>query len=149
MNVDLPTVSVGITQSLKPIPHKTSQRAEERAVTAEAEHRPAPESETEGWASLFPWNFNTLTVFVIMPITLGVAVFVSLIAVNYIVKRGKGRRTQHNIQEKHNHLAAFFSKVPLLKTQLTADITKQHAGHEDRSSYGVVGTEYHVYERID
>jgi heme/copper-type cytochrome/quinol oxidase subunit 2 len=43
-------------------------------------------------------NVNTLMVFVILPITLGVAVFVSLIAVNYIAKRGKDRRTQHDIQ---------------------------------------------------
>ena len=75
--------------------------------------------------------------------------FVSLTAANYIVKRGKDHRTQHDIQEKYNHVAASFSEAPLLKPQLTADITKQHAGYENRSSYGVGGTEYHVYERTD
>ena len=147
MTVDLPTVSVGIPQSLKPVLHKTSQQAEETAVTSETELRPAPKGETEGWASLLSWNVNTLMVFVILPITFGGAVFVSLIAVNYIVKRCKDNRTQDDIQDNRN--AGFFSHVPLLNPQLTADHTKQHAGYVNKSSYGVGGTEYHVYERID
>jgi len=65
------------------------------------------------------------------------------------MKRGKDHRTQHDIQKKYQHVAAFSSNVPLLKTQLMADITKQDAGCENRGSYGVGGTEYHVYERID
>ena len=113
-------------------------------LTSETEHGAAP-----GWAILLSWNVTTLTVFVILPVTLGVAVFVSLTAVNYIAKRCKAHRTQHDIQEKYNPVTAFFSKVPLLKNQLTADITKQHAGYEKRGDYGVGGTEYHVYERID
>jgi len=32
---------------------------------------------------------------------------------------------------------------------LTAGITKQHAGYENRGSYGVGGTECHVYVRND
>jgi len=47
------------------------------------------ESETGGLPNLLPLNLDTLMVFVILPITLGVAVFVALIAVNYVVKRGK------------------------------------------------------------
>jgi hypothetical protein len=137
--------------------YKTTERVVARdrefttdlAVTSKAEHGGTAEKDTVGWAILLSWNVTTLTVFVIMPITLGVAVFVSLIAVNYIVKRYKGHQTQHDIQEKYNPVTAFFSKVPLLKNQLTADITKQHAGYENRESYGVGGTEYHVYERID
>jgi hypothetical protein len=149
MAVDLPITSKGIAPHVKASPGTTLQPVIEHAVTSKAELRPTPESEKGGWAGLLSWNVNTLTVFVILPITLGVAVFVSLIAVNYIVKRGKDHRTQHDIQEKYNHFTAFFSKVPLLKTQLTADITKQHAGYEKRGSYGVRGTECHVYERID
>jgi len=149
MAVDLPIASKGITPHVKASPVTKLQRVLENAVTSEAELRPEPESETGGWASLLSWNVNTLTVFVILPITLSVAVFVSLIAVNYIVKRGKDHRTQHNIQNKYQHVAAFSSNVPLLKTQIKADITKQHAGCENRGSYSVGSTEYHVYERID
>jgi Leucine-rich repeat (LRR) protein len=119
------------------------------AVTSKAEHGAAAEKETVGWNILLYWNVTTMTVFVILPITLGVAVFVSLIAVNYIVKRSKDHRTKHDKQEKYNPVRAFFSKVPLLKNQLTADITKQHFGHENRGRCAVGGTEYHVYERID
>jgi hypothetical protein len=120
MTGDLPTVSGGISQS--------------------------PESETGVFASLD----NTLMVFVILPITLGVAVFVSLIAVNCITKGCMFRSSQHEIREKENHNAGFFSHlhVPFLNPRLTADHTKQHAGYVNRSSYGVGGTEYHVYERI-
>jgi hypothetical protein len=39
--------------------------------------------------------------------------------------------------------------VPLLKTHLTADITNQHAEHENIGSDGVGGTQYHVYGQID
>ena len=148
ISVDLPITSRGITPHVKAPPGTILQRVIENAVTSEAELRPTPESEKGGWASLLTWNVNTLTVFVILPITLSGAVFVSLIAVNYIVKSRKDHRTQYDIQEKYKHFAGFFSKVPLLKTQLTADITKQHAGYEKRSSDGVGGTEYHVYERI-
>jgi hypothetical protein len=148
MTVDLPIMSVSVTRPLEASPDTTLQRVIENAVTSEGEMRSTPKSETVDWASL-SWNVNTLTVFVILPITLAVAVFVSLIAVNYIVKRDKAHRTQHDIQKKYNPVTAFFSKVPLLENQLTADITKQHAGYENRGSYGVGGAEYHVYERID
>ena len=119
------------------------------AVTSETEHGAAAEKETVGWAILLSWNVTTLTVFVILPITLGVAVFVSLTAVNYIAKRCKAHRTQHDIQEKYNHITASSSEVPLLKIQLTADITKQHACYENKSSDAVGGAEYDVYERTD
>jgi len=149
MAVDLPITLKVIAPHVKASPGTTLQRVLENAVTIEVELQPAPESETGGWTSLLSWNVNTLAVFVILPIILGVAVFVSLIAVNYIVKRGKNHRTQQDIQEKYNHVAAFSSNVPLLEPQLTADITKQHAAYSKRSSYSVGGTEYHVYERID
>ena len=149
MAVDLPITSKVTVLHVKALPHTKLQRVLENAGASEAELRPAPESETRSWTSPLSWNVNTQTVFVILPITLGVAVFVSLIAVNYIVKSGKDRRTENDIQKKYKHVAAFSSNVPLLKTQLTADITKQHAEWENRGSYGVVGTEHHVYERID
>jgi hypothetical protein len=149
MAVDLTIMSVGIVPPLKTSLGTTTERVIENAVTKEAERRPAPESETVGWTSLLSWNFTTMMVFVILPILLGIAVFVSLIAVNYIVKRGKNHLTQQDIQEEHDHFPSFFSKVSLLKPKLTADITKQPGGYEKRSNYGVGGTEYHVYERID
>jgi hypothetical protein len=147
VSVGIPFVSVGVL-----LPPKTSTHESqfvETAVTSEAELGAAPESETGCLASLLSWNVNTLTVFVILLITHGGTVFVFLIAVKYIVKRGKDHRTQHDIQTNHNHVTAFSSIVPLLNTQLKADITRQHAGCEKRSSYSVGGTEYHVYERID
>ena len=99
MAVDLPITSYGITPQVKALPGATLQRVIENAVTLEGELRPAPESETGGWASLL-WKVNTLTVFVFLPITLGAALFVSLTAVNCVVKRCKDRRTQDDTQEK-------------------------------------------------
>ena len=148
MTRDLPAVSVGINQSVKPIQHKILQWATDRAVTSEDGLRIAAET-GGGLNSLPPWNDNTLLVFVILPITLGCAVFVSLVAVYYFTKRYKFLSSKYDIQEKDNHNAAFFSHVSLLNPQLTADHTKQHAGYVNRSSYGVGVTEYHVYERID
>jgi len=149
MAVDLPIISVGIAPPLKASPGVTLHRVIENAVTMEGEHRPAPESETGDWASLLSWNVNTLTVFVILPITLGVAVFVSLLAVNYVLKRDKDHRIQYNIQEKDKHNTGFFSHVSLLNPQLTADHAKQHTEYLSVKNYGVSATEYHVYERID
>ena len=100
VTVELSTVSVGISQSPKIIPHNISQRAVEIAVTSETEISTAPESERGGWPSLLSWNVNTLTIFVILPITLSVALFVSLIAVNYVLNRCKEHRTPHDIQKK-------------------------------------------------
>jgi hypothetical protein len=109
-------------------------------ITSETEHGAAAEKETAGWPILLSWNVNTLMSFVILPITVVVAVFVSLIAVNYVVKRCKDHRTQHDIREKYNHVTASSYEVPLLKIQLTADITKQHACYENKSSDPVGGT---------
>ena len=151
MSVELLIISEGILLPLETSSDAIStisQRDKENEVKNYGDHVTVPESERGGGASLL-WNVNTLMVFVILPITLGVAVFVSLIAVNYIVKSRMDHRTQHDNQGKDNHVAAFSSNVLLLKTQLTADITKQHAGYESRGSYGGGGTEYHVYERID
>jgi len=75
MTADLTTVPVGVPLSPKTSPH--TSRVIENAVNSEAELGALPESKTGGWASLFSWNVNTLTVFVILPITLGVAVFMS------------------------------------------------------------------------
>jgi hypothetical protein len=145
MAVDLPIIFA----TLKSSPGSILQRDVENAEGSEAELRPAPESETRNWASLLSWNVNTVTVSIILSITLSVAVFVSLRDENYILKRGKDHRTQHDKQKSYKHFPAFISNVLLLNTQLTADITKQHAGCENRSFYSVGSTEYHVYERID
>jgi len=139
-------LTTGMTVDL---PHKTSQRAEETAVTSETEIRTAPESEKGGWGNMLSWNGTTLMVFVILPITLGCAVFLSLVAMHFFTKRYKFHSCHREIQVKDNHHAGFFSRVPLLNPQLAADQTKQHAGHVNRGSYGVGSAEYHVYERID
>jgi len=149
MTVDLPIMSKSTDPLLKASSSTTLQRVIKNAVTSQAVLEPAPESEKGERASLLSWNVTNTAVFVILPITLGVAVFVSLKAVNYVLKRSKDHRTQHDIQKKYNHVTAFFSKVPLLKNQLTADITKQDAGYENEGSDAVGGAEYHVYERTD
>jgi len=146
MTPHLTTVSVVVPPSPETSPH--TSRVVETAVTSKAELGDLPESETRGWASLLSWNFNTLTVFVILPITLGGAIFVSLKAVNYIVKSRMDRRTRHDNQGEDNHVSAFSSNAPLLNTQLTADITKQHAGYENRSSENVRHNENHIFEEI-
>ena len=149
MTVDLPRVSVGIPQVLKPIRLKSSQRAEETAVTGDTEIRTEPESEREGSVGMLPWNNTTLMVFVILPIALGCAVFLAMGAIKYFTTRCKFLSSQCEIQGKSSHNAGLFFHVPLLNPQLIADQTKQHAGYENRGSYCVVGTEHHVYERID
>jgi len=149
MAVDFPIMSVGIAATLKTSPGTTLQRVIENSVTSEAKLRPAPESETRGCASLLSWNVNSLMVFLILPITLGVAVFVSLIAVNYTKKRCKVHRTQHDNQGTENHVTALPSDVPLLRTQLTTELMTSQAGYENRNSDGYRGAEYHVYEQID
>jgi hypothetical protein len=147
LKVDSMFVSVSTAPSLETSPSTTLQRVTENAVTREAELGTATESEKAGWASLLSWNENTLLVYVILPITLGVAVFVSLVAVHYVRKRCKDRRGQNQIQTKYNRV---FAVVPLLKTRLTADVTKHYAGYENRDSVGVGvgGADYHVYERV-
>jgi hypothetical protein len=149
MTVDLPITSKGIAPPLKASPSTTTQRVIETTVTSEAELGPAPECERVISASLLSWNVNTLTVFVILPITLGVAVFVSLKTVHYVTKRCRINHPQHHKQEKSNHVAAFSSTAPLLKIQPTTELTKSQAGYENRNSDGHTGAEYHVYEEID
>jgi hypothetical protein len=149
MRVGLPIMSVGVTPPLKPSPNTTFQRVTETAVTSEAELGPAPESETVASASVLSWDVNTLMVIVILPITLGVAVFVSLIAVHYVTKGCRIQHPQHHKQGKGNHVAAFPSTVPLLKTQPTTELMKSQEWYENRNSDDYNGAVYHLYERID
>jgi len=106
------------------------------------------ESETGGFDSLLSWNVTSLTVFVIMPVTLAGAVFVSLMAVKYFSKRFKLNSLQHGTKRKDGNRTGLFSRVPLLHTQLTADDQKP-AGYANRSSDSLSSTQYHVYELID
>ena len=136
VRADLTTVSLGVPLSPKTSPH--TPRVVETAVTTEAELGDLPENDTGSWASLLPWNVNTLMVFVILPITLGGSVFVSLIAVNYITKRRCVHCPQHHMQGEDNHLAACLdSTVPFLNPQLQADLKDQPLGYV-----------HHVYEEI-
>ena len=147
MEVVLPIMSVGIALSLKDSPDML-KRVIENAIKNETEIGPAPESETGDWA--LSWNVNTLMVFVILPITLGVAVLVSLIAVNYITKRIRVHLPQHHTQGEPSHVTPCSDfAVPLLRPQLTASFESQGPGHVNRNSDGFRNDEYHVYERIE
>jgi len=144
---DLTTVSVGVPLSPKASPE--TPRVGGTAVTSEAELGALPESKAGSWASLLPWNVNTLMVFVIQPITLGGAVFVALIAVNYITKKCRVLRPQRHIQGEDNHIASCLdSAVPFLNPQLEADLTNQALGYVNRSSENFRHNECHVYEEI-
>jgi hypothetical protein len=130
MAVDLPITSKGIAPHVKSSPVTILQQVLENSLTLDAEFRSEPERETGDWASLLSWNVTTLTVFVILPITLGVAVFVSLIAVNYVAKRCSVHHPQHHIQGEDNHIAACLdSAVPFLNAQLQVDLTNQFLGY--------------------
>jgi len=142
---DLTTVSVGVPLSPHTSPH--TPRVVETTLTSEAELRTTPKKETGGGDSLLSWY--TLIFFVILSITLGAAVFVSLIAVNYITKRFSVHRPQHYVQGEDNHLAACLdSAVPFLSPQLQVNLTNQPLGHVNRSSENTLNNEYHVYEEI-
>jgi hypothetical protein len=142
MTAGLSSVSVGVPLSPEISPHTSP--VVETALTSEDERRTTPKNEKGGLASLLSWNDNTLTVFVILPITLGGSVFVSLIAVNYITKRFRVHRPQHHIQGEDNHLAACLdSAVPLVNPHLN-----QPLEYVNRSSENFCRNEYHVYEEI-
>jgi len=122
MAVELPITSVGIPLPLKASPDTTMQRDIANEDKNYGDLVVVPESERGGWANLLSRNVNTLIVVVILLVALGVAVFVVFIAVNYKAKSRKDHRTQHDNQGTDNHVAAFSSIVPLLETQLTADV---------------------------
>jgi len=147
VTADLTTVSLVV-----PLSPKTSSHAPlvvETTLTIEAEPGDLPENETGSWASLWPWNVNTLLVFVILAITLGGSVFVSLIAVNYITKRCSVHLPQHHIQGEDNHTAACLdSTVPFLNPHLAADLTNQPLVYVNRNSENFRHNEYHIYEEI-
>jgi hypothetical protein len=149
MTVNLLITSKGTAPHVKASPDTTLQKVIENSVTLDAEVRSQPERETGGWASLLTWNVTTLAVFVILPITLGAAVFVSLTAVNYIAKRYSLHHPQHHMQGEDNHLAACLDcTVPFLNPQLQVDLTNQPLEYLNRSSESVRHSEYHVYEEI-
>jgi hypothetical protein len=100
LEVDISITSKVTAPHVKTSPGTTFQPVIETAVTSEVELRSAPESEKGGWASLLSWIFIAVTFFLILPITFGVAMFLSLMVVNYIVKRVKDHRTQQDIQKK-------------------------------------------------
>jgi hypothetical protein len=143
MTPGLTNISVGVPLSPKISPHIS--RVVETAVISETELRTTPKNEKVAWASLLSWNVNTLTVFVILPITLGGAMFMCLIAVNYMAKRCSVHHPQHHIQGEGNHLEVCFdSAVPFLNPQLQVDLTKEPLGYVNRSSENVYNSEYHA-----
>jgi hypothetical protein len=147
MSVILPTSSGSVRQSVQSTVHKAHSEME-TTVTSQAEHKTTPNSESEGGASLLSWNSTTLCVFIILPIALGVAVFLALIATSYITKKCTLHPPQHETQRTDRHVAGLFSRVPLLNPQLTEDHTKQ-TGYLNRSRDSFSSAQYHVYEQID
>jgi hypothetical protein len=122
ISVGLPAVSVSVSQST-----------------------PA-ESETEGWDILLSWNSTTLCLLVILPIALGIAVFLALMATNYISKKCRLHPSQHQLQRRIKG-RRIHSRERLLRPQLTADHTK-HPGYLNRSSDSFGSAQGHVYEEI-
>ena len=120
------------------------KRVTKTQVTSEAELTTTPKSEKGGW-----WDDNALKAFVLLPITLGGAMFVSLIAVKYVTRRCRVHHPQYHIQGEDRHVTACSDiALPLLNTQLTADFTRQGPEFVNRNNDVVGGTEYHVYEEI-
>jgi len=148
MEVILPIMSADFVLLPNHSPDTTLQRVIENAIKNETEIGPAPESETGDWA--LSWNVNTLMVFVILPISLGVAVLVSLIAVNYITKRIRVHLPLHHTQGEASHVTACSDfAVPLLRRQLTANFTSQGPEYVNRNGDGFRNDEYHLYEHIE
>jgi hypothetical protein len=111
-------------------------------ATREIERIAASKSEKEG----SPQN-DTLKFVLILSISLGGAVFVSLIAVNYVTVRCGLHRPQRNVQEASHDAACSHSAVPLVNSQVTVNSTRQGPGY--RSSSGDLHpSAYHVYEEI-
>jgi hypothetical protein len=125
--------------SPKIAPYSPLHPAEETAVTGGDEPTATPEIETGDSDGLFSWNTNTILVFLILPCTLGVAIFLALMAANYCTKRRKIHHPRHAIQGEDERL----------DPQLTADIAKQYAGYININSQGIPYDTYHIYEEID
>jgi hypothetical protein len=146
MTTELPTVSVSVPLSPETSPH--TPRAVETAVTTIIKLEDLPGSTTGDRPSNSLWNYETLLLFVIMAIILGVAVFVSLIAVHYVTNRCKVHRPQHHTTE-NNHLASGLdSNVPFLNPQQGVNLTNQTLGSVIRSSENVSQSVNHEYEEI-
>jgi hypothetical protein len=146
MTTDLTTVSVGVPLSPVTSPH--TPRVVETAVTSEIELGDLPECKSKDWPSFPSWNVKTLMLFLIMSITLGASVSVSLIAVHFFTKRCSVHRSQHHTQEDNQLAACLDSTVPFLNPQLEVVLTNQPLGSVNRSSENVRQNVYHVYEEI-
>jgi hypothetical protein len=107
-----------------------------------------------GWrGELLSWN-NVL-VFIILPLKLGVAVFVALVGVNCFVNYMNYRRqcTESKVSKNKTESSKvyFFSRIPSFSSPISSDpFAEKYGRHsvisiEDRSnSYD----SYHLYERI-
>jgi hypothetical protein len=113
-------------------------------VTSWDEPTVSPETETGDRDGLFQWDRNTILVFIILPCTLGVAIFFTLMAMNFFTKRWIVHRPRYDIQSKDNRLLAFLSH----DTLLVADVTKKHAGYMNVNSQAIPYDTTHVYEEI-
>jgi len=148
VRVDKPT-----TLTIRPpttqyiLPHRALTADKQMEVFGEDERVVVAESGKGLSDSLLSWNTNTLLVYIILPFSLGVAVFTSLITVNYFTKKMK-TRMHHKIQGKDNNLAAFISRLPPLDTHLTADIRKPQQVYVRGDSQYSYCDKDHVYEEI-
>ncbi|XP_023712049.1 oligodendrocyte-myelin glycoprotein [Cryptotermes secundus] len=131
--------------SQKITPYLSLHLAKETTVTGGDEPTVTPEIETGDWDGLLSWNANTILVFVILPCTLCVAVFLALMAVNYFTRRWTIHRPRHAIQGKGNCL----ENCRYFHPQLTADTIKPHARYININNQRIPYDTYHIYEEID
>jgi hypothetical protein len=103
--------------------------AKETSVMGGDEPTATQEIETGDWDGLFSRNSNTILVFLILPCTLGVAIFLALMAVNYCTNRPADYLSLHR--------------------QPTADIRKQYAGYIKKNNEEIPYDTYHIYDEID
>jgi Leucine-rich repeat (LRR) protein len=102
------------------------------------------ETETGVTDGLFSWDRKTILVFLILPCTLGITIFLSLIAVNFFTRRWLIHHPQYVKQNKDNHLAANLSH----DIQLTTNTTKKNAGYMNINSQRIPYDTRHIYEEI-
>lgn len=131
--------------SQKITPYLSLHLAKETTVTGGDEPTVTPEIETGDWDGFLSWNANTILVFVILPCTLFVAVFLALMAVNYFTRRWTIHRPRHAIQGKGNCL----ENCRYFHPQLTADTIKPHARYININNQRIPYDTYHIYEEID
>jgi hypothetical protein len=109
------------------------------------------------WGELLSWNTNTVLVFIILPLMLGIATFVSLITVYFVINVMNSRRqstvssvSKNGTENSKRHL---FSRIPSTPSSISSDsIAEKQIAASGSSSVGDrpnAYDSYHLYERIE